>query len=494
MRKARTAAATMVSSLALTVLPAFGAQGAQSPPSQSTPTPQAGAAAVPSADSAYLEPAADQTVASGPLKTQYGGGFRFTSDDGRFSLRISAGAQFRYTDMRYDREVSGNSENYSNFSLRRARLWWDGHAYSAKLTYLFHLQLEPQSAVNLHDAWITYAFRPMAQLGLGRGKIGYGLEVVSSGFASNFVDRSIFSGETDINSGGGFSKWPGGGTGNFAVSAEDANTGYPVGGLNLARSVGVQLSGRNGDQGRVFEYQAGIWQGRDTRGASNPDTGHLYSIRAGLYPNGFVNWTQSGDIGHTPTLRAGFIASAYMDRTKRKVNHAGAPVPPYDSRDHGIDLAFVSRYRGFSADVEWALETYTLDDGRLVGDREFDRTGWRAQFGYFVKPATIEAVGRYAEIERLANPTYSAVQNSGLGFAAVDDGAGGFVDAAEKKLRETTFGFNYYLAGAGHQHKIAVDYSHLTREFAGFVVGATLAGSVPEQKDDRVRAMLQLRF
>jgi hypothetical protein len=210
-------------------------------------------------------------------RNQYGGGFRLGSEDGRFSMRIFAAAQFRYTYMSYDDRVNGNVEDYSNFFMRRGRLWWDGHAYSPKFTYYFHIQLEPTSAVNLHDAWINYAFHPMFQVGAGRNKIAYGLEFLNSGFGNNFIDRTIFSGETDISGGGGLSRWPGGGTEGFNVSSEDANTGFPTAGLILFRSQGVQLSGRSGDKGRVFEYQAGIWNGRNTRGTNNIDNGHLFS-------------------------------------------------------------------------------------------------------------------------------------------------------------------------------------------------------------------------
>jgi hypothetical protein len=38
------------------------------------------------------------------------------------------------------------------------------------------------------------------------------------------------------------------------------------------------------------------------------------------------------------------------------------------------------------------------------------------------------------------------------------------------------------------------DYSRFTRDFSGFVSGTTLSGSVPEQQDDRFRAMVQLKF
>jgi hypothetical protein len=295
MRKASAAAAVLAGLLAMAVVPVFAGDEPQTPqdPAKQTEKAKPADAATTAQPAQPAEPKKEEPKKEEPkkpnpnalTKNSYGGGFRLGSENGRFMLRIFAAAQFRYTYMTYDDEVNGNSEDYSNFFMRRARLWWDGHAYSPKFTYYFHLQMEPASAVNLHDAWINYAFDPMFQVGAGRNKIAYGLEFVNSGFGNNFIDRSIFSGETDISGGGGISRWPGGGTESFNVSTDDASTGFPTGGLILFRSQGIQLSGRNGDKGRVFEYQAGLWNGRNTKGASNPDTGHLYSIRAGFHPN-----------------------------------------------------------------------------------------------------------------------------------------------------------------------------------------------------------------
>jgi hypothetical protein len=438
-------------------------------------------------------PATAEGKPSPSIRISYDQGLRFTTEDGRFSLRIAGGLQFRYTFVAYDHAVSGNDTDYSNFYLRRARIWFDGQVYDPRLTYYVHLQLEPASAVNVHDAWINYAVRPLFQVGLGRNKIAYGLEMMYTGFGNDMIDRSIFSGESDIST-GSLSKWPGGGTQNFTVSAsEQPNTGFPVGALNLYRSQGVQVGGRNGDKGRVFEYQVGLWNGRDTRGLSNVETGHLVSARAGFYPSGWINWAFAGDAANTQRVRVGFLASAYNDRGPHTLNAAGQAVPRYNSSDSGVDLAGMVRYRGFSTDVEWERETYDITDASAPA-RDFDRQGWRIQTGYFVKPGVFEVVGRYAAVQRLMNPTVDKVRASGLGFAKVLNSSGVFQDAAERQLGELTFGVCWYLLRGVHQHKIMADYSRLARDFAGFVSGASLAGSPPEQQDERVRAMVQVRF
>ncbi|NJN64711.1 MAG: hypothetical protein HC882_07415 [Acidobacteria bacterium] len=124
------------------------------------------------------------------MSAKYGKGFKLTTKDKNFSMRFFSAIQLRYTMMNYEDKVSGNEVDYSNFFMRRARLWWDGNAFDPRFKYYFHLQLEPQGGVNLHDAWVSYDFNKMATLGVGRNKIAYGLEFLNSGFGLNFIERS----------------------------------------------------------------------------------------------------------------------------------------------------------------------------------------------------------------------------------------------------------------------------------------------------------------
>lgn len=433
------------------------------------------------------QPAPAEKKADGnAIKASYKGGFKLETENGKFSLRLFSALQGRYTYMDYDDNIKGNEENYSNFYIRRARIWWDGHAYSPDFTYYFHLQLEPSSAVNLHDAWVQYKFSPMFALGLGRNKIPYGTEFLASGFGLNFVERSVMYGETDINAGGGYSKYPGGGNEGFPLSGEDANTGFPTGGLCLFRSQGVSATGmKGGDDEPTFQYEAGIWQGRNTKGASNPDDNHLYAVRLGYYPMGWINWLFQGDPDNLQKLKIGFLLSAYTDSNTRNKDAAGATVPLYETNDSGYNVSVLLKYRGFSTDVEWGTETYEMDR-EMTGPNEFDREGWRVAFGYFVKPSKVEIVARYAQIERLQDPTAEAVTNSGMGFVNVWNGDA-YVAAIEKQISEITAGVNFYYGK--HQHKLFFDLSQLTREFAEY------QGYTPDDQEDiRFRTMLQFKF
>ena len=425
--------------------------------------------------------AQDRPAPSDLAALRYTGGYVLTSADGKFQLRLTAGIQFRYSFVDYDHLVVGNESDYSNFFIRRARVWMAGSAFDPRLTYLIHVQLEPTSQVNAHDLWLQYAFSDLLQLGGGRNKIAYGLEFLNSGMALGLVDRSILYGETDIERGAGAltegPSWPGGGTAEFGLASSSARTGFATGGLCLYRSQGVQLSGRRGGADRpTFEYQAGIWQGRATRGASNRGTGHLVSLRVGWHPWGFVDWSRQGDLDPSPRLRLGLFASLYANREEL----GGG----YD--EHGANLAVASRYGGLAVDAEWGIESFEYDD--FVD--AFDRRGWRVQAGYMVEANHVEVLLRHAEVERLVDPTAQRAVDSGLGLARVQ-GTDGPVSALERRLTEWTAGVAVYLSG-NHRHKVVTDVSRLGREFASDP--AADIAQPPEQVDYRIRTMVQLLF
>jgi hypothetical protein len=421
-----------------------------------------------------------------PVKVVYDQGFRLDSADGRYALRINLGLQLRYSYVDYDPRVRDNQSDYSNFYMRRARLIFTGNAFDPKLTYFIHIQLEPSRAVNAHDLWLEYEFSDLLRLGAGRNKIAYGLEFLNSGAGLGMVERSVFSGETDIDAGPDGApgpRYPGGGTERFALSWL-ADTGFATGGLNLYRSQGVQLRGQRGTASTpTVEYQVGLWQGRSTTGLSNDGTSHLYAARVGYHPWGFVDWRFVGDGEGAERPKLGLLASAYANSGESGGGYS----------EHGANLAAMLRYRGASADLEWGCESFDFD----AFEDDFERAGWRVELGLFVKPAKLELKARYATIERLADPSYRAAVDSGLGVAELADGDG-WAPAVEGGISELSAGLNYFL-NSWHRHKLQFDLSRLTRSFAADPA-AVVDGeprpipAYPEQVDYRARAMVQLFF
>jgi hypothetical protein len=420
------------------------------------------------------------------LGLSYDEGFRLGSADAAFFLRINGLLQLRYTYVDYDPTIRDNDTDYSNFYVRRARLYFMGHAFDPKFSYFFHIQLEPTRTVNAHDLWIEYEFSDLLRLGAGRMKISYGLEFLNSGAGLGMVERSIFSGETDIDAGPpdrSGPRYPGGGTERFGLTWA-AETGFATGGLNPYRSQGVQLRGHRGSATTsTFEYQLGVWQGRSTLGLSNSGTDHLYSVRVGYHPWGFIDWRWMGDPEGTRRVKIGVIGSAYTNRGDGGGGYS----------EHAWDVAAMLRYRGLSADLEWATEVF---DYQLEGD-EFERSGWRVELGWFVLPPKLELRARYATVDRLRDPTYRTAVASGLGIAEVG-GGDGRTPAIERSIMEMSVGVNYFI-NQWHRHKLQFDASRLKRSFAAdpdAIVNGILTpiAQAPDQLDWRVRAMVQLTF
>ena len=420
-----------------------------------------------------------------PLKVFYDQGFRLNSADGKFSLRINGLLQTRYTYVDYDPMIRYNEEDYSNFFIRRARLFFWGNAGSPRFTYFIQAQLEPNQGLNASDLWVEYRFTDMLRVGAGRMKVSYGLEFMNSGSALGMVERSLMYGETDIDLGPPDRpgpRYPGGGTARFALSWY-ADTGFATGGMTLYRSQGVQLRGQTGtDSTPTVEYQVGIWQGRGTTGLSNAGNGHLVAARFGYHPWGFVDWREVGDAGNTQRFKLGVIASAYANSSET--------VSEFDER--GWNLAAVVRYRGWSVDTEWGTESYDF----AMYDDDFDRKGWRLAVGWYVVPARVEIRARRAAITRLEDPTYLKAMQSGLGIPEVWSGSS-WVPALEAEISETSAAVSYALPG--WRNKVVADVSRLVRSFAADPdavidgIGAPVARA-PDQVDYRMRLMVQLVF
>jgi len=419
------------------------------------------------------------------ILAKYDKGFRFTTRDGRYALRINGLLQARYTYVDYDPEILYNQEDYSNLYLRRARLFFSGHAGGTRLTYLFHVQLEPNQGLNANDLWVEYEFTDLLRVGIGRNKISYGLEMLNSGSALGMVERSLMYGETDIDVGSDSApgpRYPGGGTQRFGLSWIAPN-GFATGGLNLYRSQGLQLRGEQGAENRPsFEYQLGIWQGRGTNSAANLGNDHLVSLRVGYHPFGWIDWKVVGDVDFTERIKLAVIGSLYRDTTDQPV--------AFD--ESGCNLALLARWRGWSVDVEWAAESFDYREPRAT----YERDGWRASLGWFVVPKKWELRTRYAEIQRLNDPTYRRAVDSQLGAPQVWDGSD-WMPALEAKISEISVAASVFVLE--WRNRLIVDVSQLRREFAADP-DAIIDGEprpiakAPDQVDHRIRLMVQLGF
>ncbi len=423
------------------------------------------------------------------LQAGYNKGFYIKTPDENFLLKTNVFVQFRHTFLDFDREINANDENWNNFFLRRARVIFSGNAPNKDWTYFSHIQLEPQSAVNLHDAYVTWKKYPYAQVQFGRAKLPYGLHFWQSAILLNGVERSIFSGETDADGKDDTRKWPGGNA-NFLVSTEDSVTKFPLGGFNLFRSQGVQLQGDVNlfGQNGFLQYWSGAYNGRNSKASPNLDSNPLWVGRISINPFGKYNLLQQGDIDYSQTPKVCFLVSGFyntdrLNQIRSSTTGTASTVSYYDVIGSGYNLAALLRYKGFSFDAEYGYDRLKQD--RPAGDT-WDRFAYRFDAGYFLIPEKIEVVARYAYVERLKDNTVARSFASGLGLVSVN---GGTNNAIEDNLQEYTVGLNYYLYG--HNLKLSLDYSYLMRELTPT---STATVPVDDQHDDRFRTMAQFYF
>ncbi len=441
-------------------------------------------------------------AADGGVTVRWQDGFRIADkqDEALYYLRLRAAIQFRYTYGRFDDCIPSNADHdWSNFFLRRARIFADGNAPSRDWYYLLHVQLEPSANVNLHDAYVRWQRFDLFRVWFGRGKIPYGLEFWQSGFAQNGVERTIFTGETGSD---GKAKdvfgdtidrfWPGGNA-RFPVSGHVLEgTLFPIGGMTLYRSQGLYLEGDVPVPGLgddpVLQYWAGVFNGRDTQGFTNETADMLYSLRLAYAPFGETSLTVQGDLPTSQRLKAALLFSSYYYRDEADLRYDGATgdyvTDTYDIQDYGFNLASLFRYRGFSADLEFAFEKFDQRGDTPDSSNDYDRLGGRINLGYFAVPERLEVTLKWAYLERLHDNDRDASLRTGLGLVETCNGT-----AVEKSLQQYTVGANLYLHG-NHQ-KIAVDYSLLAR---GLDAADPANSTVENQRDHRVRIMFQQFF
>jgi len=397
--------------------------------------------------------------------------------------------------------IGYSSEDWSNFMMRRARLYVDGNAPNTEWEYLLHIQLEPKGSVNLHDAYVTWQKFDEFRVQAGRMKIPYGLEFWQSGFELNGVERTIFSGETDIE---GKAKdifgntiepsWPGGESA-FPVSSHTTKgTLFPVGGLLIYRSQGLNFNGDINGLGQkgLFQYWAGIFNGRDTQGASNPTSDMLYVMRMALNPLGKFKITQQGDLDYTTSPKICFLISGYTykDRATKYINVNPATLATtnmyhdYDIEDIGLNGAMLFRYKGFSMDAEYGWETFGQNDS-FAGHEDWDRQGYRLNLGYFLIKHKLEIVAKHGYIERICDSSPIDALKTGFGLTEFQDGR----LAYEDNLQDYIFGINYYFKK--HNLKISADYSYLVNNLKS--VHPELY-NIKDQTGNRFRTMLQFIF
>lgn len=317
--------------------------------------------------------------------------FNLVGKDSSWTMKIGARMQFLSTlQWEEDENLEGSLVSpETNFLIRRARLKFDGYAFSPKLGYKIELGLSNRDISGgnqftrntpryILDAVVQWNFAGNWELWAGQTKLPGNIErVISSGNLQQ-VDRSL------VNSR-----------------------------FNIDRDVGFQLRHHFylGEQFLIREKLA-FSQGEGRNITQGNEGGHQYTARLELLPLGRFTKDQEysgADLirEETPKL---FLAATYDTnqeavRTRSNLGSYmfiddGAGLFETDINTWFVDLMF--KYRGFSLMGEYAYRTAdnpiaVNSDGTPTGDIVLVGDGINLQTGY-VFPNNIELSGRYTHI------------------------------------------------------------------------------------------------
>jgi phosphate-selective porin len=353
-----------------------------------------------------------------PVTLDYGKkGFEVKTRDGKFSLAIQNRLQFRYAtpfdrDPRSIEQLEGDA---SSFMVRRARTKLTGRIYWPWLSY--YMQYDWAQPI-LRDFYLNIDKYSWAQLRVGRGKVYYNDERVSSSGSQQFVNRSIVN---DI----------------FTVD----------------RQQGVQVFGRLfEDTWHDISYYTGVFSGLGVGERNNDDDNMMWSGR--LQWNvlgGEMPFTQ-GDVEHHdhPALNIAFAASTNQSKCTafETAEDSCRALPGFDIGKSGQyrlrqmmeEVRFKWQGLSFQHELHWK-DVIDTHKSKFDGERETNLLGGYFQAGYFphyifdVIPKNLELAGRY-----------------------------GFVDPnrdVDNDLQQEASGvLNYYFNG--HSNKLSFQVSHLT--------------------------------
>lgn len=344
-------------------------------------------------------------------------GFELKTSDGKFSMAIQHRLQFRYA-MPFDRDprsIGDLDQDSSSFMVRRARLKINGHAYWPWLKY--YMQYDWSQPI-LRDFYLNIDKFSWAQLRVGRSKVLYNDERVTSSGNQQFVNRSIVN---DI----------------FTVD----------------RQQGVQIFGR------LFEntwtdmtYYAGVFSGLGVGERNNDDDNMMWSGRLQWNAlGGEMPFTQ-GDVEfhEHPALNVAFAAATNQSKCtafetdsnscRALPGFAVGKAGQYRLNQMMEEIRFKWQGLSFQQEMHWkdVIDTFKKQDN---AHRTTSLMGGYVQAGYFphqilpIIPKSLEFAGRYAFVD----PN---------------------VDIDSDLQQEASGVMTYYFNG--HSNKLNFQVSHLT--------------------------------
>jgi phosphate-selective porin OprO/OprP len=351
--------------------------------------------------------------------------FNLVGKDSTFTMKIGARMQFLSTNNWTIEDGSLNNPE-ANFSVRRARLKFNGFAFSPKLKYKIELGLSNRDLSGaseftsnapryILDAVVKWNFHENFELWFGQTKLpGNRERVISSGNLQQ-VDRSLLNSR-----------------------------------FNIDRDLGIQLRHHfNLSEKFVVKEAFSIAQGEGRNITTGNIGGHQFTGRVEFLP--FGNFTSKGDYSGSDLKREknaklaiGVTYDHNNNAVKNRSNQGSYMVTNTGFYETNINTVFIDamfKYQGFSLMAEYAdrdaEDPFAKNlDGTLTGDEVQVGNGLNLQAGYLLTNDW-EVSGRYTNIELDTNITGNKLEN------------------------QYTLGVSKYIVG--HKLKIQSDVSYLSK-------------------------------
>ena len=313
--------------------------------------------------------------------------FNLVGKDSTYTMKVGARMQFlAIGEWQSDDGSLVNPE--SNFLVRRARLKFEGFAFSPKLKYKLELGLSNRDISGasqftsnapryILDAVIKWNFYENFELWFGQTKLpGNRERVISSGNLQQ-VDRSLLNSR-----------------------------------FNIDRDLGIQLRHHfKLSDNFVVKEMFSIAQGEGRNITTGNLGGHQYTGRLELLP--FGNFSSKGDYSgsdlkreSTPKLAIGATYDHNQNAVKNRSNQGSYMFTDDGFYETNINTFFIDamfKYKGFSFMAEYADrdadDPFAKNaDGSLTGDEVQVGNGYNLQTGYLLKN-NWEVSGRYTNID-----------------------------------------------------------------------------------------------
>lgn len=314
--------------------------------------------------------------------------FNLIGKDSTWSMHIAARMQFLSTASWQKGDHGDLVDPESSFMVRRARLKFDGFAYTPKLQYKLELGLSNSDISGtseftgdapryILDGVVMWNFYENLELWVGQTKLPGNVERVISSGNMQLVDRSLLNSH-----------------------------------FNIDRDMGIQLR-HHFDVGGNFKIREKLalsqGEGRNiTRGNLG---GHEYTARLELLPLGEFEGDgeySGGDLKReeTPRIMLAATYDANLNAVKDRSNQGSYMINDSGFYETNINTLFVDavfKYNGFSVMAEYANRgaddpIAKNSDGTPTGDVVQVGNGLNLQAGYLFS-TNWEVSGRYTNIQ-----------------------------------------------------------------------------------------------